>query len=439
MDTNKEPIVVIVDDSITIRTMLRRVLQQMGFVIYEADSGEAALKLLETIEPDAILMDVEMPGMGGFVACEKVRALPKNNFVPIMMITSLEDLESINRAYQAGATDFSTKPLNWDIIGHRVRYMIRTSHDFIELQKTKRDLNQLNLDLEERVIRRTEQLKSVNQNLKEMLDELQATQSQLIEAEKLASLGALVAGVAHEVNTPIGIAITTISMLSEDLGKLEKLYSQNLVKRSDLSGYLSGTKEEISLAEMNLHRAAELIKSFKQVSTDQLSEKRRNFNLKEYLEEIVMSLKPALNQTKLTTKINCPDDLVIDSYPGTLFQIMTIFIMNSIVHAYEPGEEGVLSVDITPLRGEIEIAYSDTGRGIPPENLKKIFDPFFTTRRASKSTGLGLNIALNSVTKLLGGTLKCTSVSGKGATFTITMPKEFHPRTDSKSKTLNIA
>lgn len=439
METENASIVFIVDDSITIRAMLHRVLQQMGFVIHEADSGEAAIELLNTITPDAILLDVEMPGMGGFLTCEKIRALPKSKFVPVMMITSLEDLESINRAYQAGATDFTTKPINWDIIGHRVRYMIRTSHDYIELQKTKQDLNQLNLDLEERVIKRTEQLKSANQNLKELLDELQTTQGQLIESEKLASLGALVAGVAHEVNTPIGISITTISILNKDLEKLEKLFTQNLIKRSDLSNYFTSAKEEIHLAEVNLQRAVELIKSFKQVSTDQISEKRRNINLKEYLEEIVTSLKPAMHQTKLTTQIHCPENLIIDTYPGTLFQIITIFIMNSITHAYEPGDEGVLSLNVKSLdgeKGEIELAYSDTGKGISPENLKKIFDPFFTTARASKSTGLGLNIALNSVTKLLGGTLKCTSTPGQGSTFTITMPTNSNPQADTYSKTL---
>lgn len=431
MEEEKASTVFIVDDSITIRSMLHRVLQQMDFVIHEADSGEAAIELLKTITPDAILLDVEMPGMGGFLTCEKVRSLPTSKFIPIMMVTSLEDLESINRAYQAGATDFTTKPINWDIIGHRVRYMIRTSHDYMELQKTKQALNQLNLDLEERVIKRTEQLKSANQNLKELLDELQTTQGQLIEAEKLASLGALVAGVAHEVNTPIGITITTISMLSQDLEKLEKLFTQNLIKRSDLSNYFTSTKEEIHLAEVNLQRAVELIKSFKQVSTDQISEKRRSFNLKDYLEEIVMSLKPALHQTKLTTTINCPDNLIIDSYPGTLFQIFTIFIMNSMTHAYEPNEEGVLAINVKLLDGDIELAYSDTGKGISPENLKKIFDPFFTTARATKSTGLGLNIALNSVTKLLGGTLKCTSTLGEGSTFTITMPTNSSPQAEA--------
>ena len=178
-----------------------------------------------------------MEGIGGFVACEQIRLTPNGKHIPIMMVTSLEDIESINRAYKAGATDFATKPINWDIIGHRVRYMIRTSKDFLELQKTRLELDQLNLDLEERVISsNATAVKAVNHDLKNMVDQLQTTQKQLVEAEKLASLGSLVAGIAHEVNTPIGITITAISMLEDNLNKIQELYSNNSqLKRSDFT------------------------------------------------------------------------------------------------------------------------------------------------------------------------------------------------------------
>ncbi len=422
----KKSVVFVVDDSATMRAMLRKILSEMEFVVHEATSGEELLQLLKTTTPDAILLDVEMSGIGGFVTCEQIRSTPGGKHIPIMMVTALEDLESINQAYRAGATDFATKPINWDIIGHRVRYMIRTSKDYLELQKTKQELKQLNLELEERVIYRTEQLKSVNQDLKKMLNELQTTQTQLVESEKLASLGSMVAGVAHEVNTPMGIAITAISMLDEELKKLEALFTTNQIKRSDFAHFISTTKEATHLAESNLNRSAELIKSFKLVSADQINENRRVINLKNYIEEVLISLKPALLKTHLTTQLNCPADLEIDTYPGALCQIITIFVMNSIAHAYEPNEQGVLTIEVKRFNDDIEFSYSDTGRGVPPEIITKIFEPFFTTRRNKGNTGLGLNIAYNTVTKLLGGALKCTSTLGHGAVFTITFPANPH-------------
>lgn len=418
----RQAIVFIVDDSVTMRTMLNKVLAQTGFIIYESGSGEEVIELLKMTDPDAILLDVEMPGMGGFATCEQIRSMPNGKNVPIMMVTSLEDLESINKAYKAGATDFTTKPINWDIIGHRVKYMIRTNENYLELQRTKRKLDQLNLDLEERVILRTTQLKTVNQNLKNMLDELRSTQEQLVESEKLASLGNLVAGVAHEVNTPIGIAITSISMLNNNINQFDERYSKNQLKRSDLVQFISSAKEASTLIEGNLNRAIELIKSFKLVSADQISEDKRTINLSTYLEEIMRSLKPALNKTRLTTKISCPNDLEVYIHPGAVFQILTIFVMNSITHGYNSEEVGTLGIDVNVLDDHVELIYSDTGKGIAPDIIGKIFDPFFTTKRNTGCIGLGLNIAYNTVTKVLNGTLKCESTLGQGVKFIIKFP-----------------
>lgn len=423
MNEEKKSVVFIVDDSITLRKMLQRVLETMDFKIYEAGCGEDALKLFNTITPDAILLDVEMPGIGGFVTCERVRSLPQGKHIPIMMVTGSEDEESINRAYRAGATDFTSKPINWDVIGHRVRYMIRTGRDYQELQRTKQELNQLNMDLEERVIQRTQQLKQTNQELKKTLSELQTTQDHLIESEKLASLGSLVAGVAHEVNTPIGIVVTGISLLMDKTESIDNLLKQNLLKRGDFIDYLRSVNEVIQLSERNLQHAIELVKSFKQVSADQISENRRAFNLKEYLEEIVFSLYPVLRKTKLTTQINCPTNLIIDSFPGILSQVMTIFIMNSIEHGYDPGQSGELVINVTLAEDIVQLEYSDTGKGVSEDNIKKIFDPFFTTRRGSGNIGLGLNIAWNSVVKMMAGSMKCYSQLGEGVKFTLTFPR----------------
>ncbi|TAK73686.1 MAG: hybrid sensor histidine kinase/response regulator [Gammaproteobacteria bacterium] len=417
MASEKKLHVLIVDDSRALRAPLRHVLETIGFVVEEAESGEAALEFLCTTIPDAILLDVTMPGMGGFAACKKIRAAETTKYLPVLIITSLGDLESINKAYQAGATDFITKPINWDLIGYRIRYMVRASRDFIELQKTKEALDQLNLELEQRVEQRTQELEAAIKKLK-------MTQVKLVESEKLASLGEMVAGIAHEVNTPLGISVTSISLLNEKVNELAELSAGNQLKRPQFEAFLETSKEAVQLLNNNLKRAVEMIKSFKQVSADQLSEQSRRFDLKSYLEEIVFNLKPAIKKTRLQTSIDCPEKLTIHTYPGILFQLMTIFIMNSIIHGYEPNEEGTLSITVEPAGDNIILRYQDTGKGIPPENIKKVFDPFFTTRRGSGSTGLGLNIAYSRVTQTLGGSIKCESTVGKGVTFTIIFPKE---------------
>lgn len=424
MQTNKETIVFIVDDSRTVRSMLRGVLEeQMSFVIYEAECGEDALKLCQTIHPDAILLDVEMPGMGGYATCEKIRAISGIEHVPIMMVTGAEDIDSINKAYQVGATDFTTKPINWDNIGYRVRYMVRTNHDYLELRKTKQDLNELNLKLEGRVIERTNQLKLANQELERMLNELKSTQAHLIESEKLASLGSLVAGVAHEVNTPIGIAVTAVSIMNQKISQIQDIFSQNKLKRSDFSTFLKSIYEASQITETNLQHAVKLMKSFKKTSADQISETQHEFNLKEYLNEIIFSVKPVLKKNNLSTKIICPDDLIVDNYPGVLSRVITIFITNSIAHGYDSDQSGTLTIDVKQIDNKVLLSYSDTGKGIPQENLKKIFDPFFTTKRGAGGIGLGLNIAYNNVTQLMAGTITCTSEVGKGTMFLITFPK----------------
>lgn len=415
MTDNENPNVLIIDDSRTVRTMLKRALELSGFSVAEADCGEKGLEIIKAKIPDVVLCDVEMPGIGGFETCQQIRKLSQGKHLPIMMITSSEGQEAIDKAYQAGATDFTSKPINWDIIGHRVRYMMRNGHDFAELQKTKIALSQLNAELEQRVIQRTTELKNA-------LDELQATQGQLVESEKLASLGGLVAGIAHEINTPIGISYTAVSMLQETTNEIQSLYNNNTLKRDDFSKYIEANQEMVKLLDTNLQRAITLVKSFKQTSGDQISENRRTFNLKEYLEEILVSIKPALAKNKLNTVINCPSNLIIDTYPGVLFQVITIFFMNTIKHAYEPNQEGTITIDAKLTDEKIELHYSDDGKGIPPENIKKIFDPFFTTQRGSGNLGLGLNIAYNKVSKQLGGTIKCTSTFGKGTVFTVIFP-----------------
>jgi PAS domain S-box-containing protein len=261
-----------------------------------------------------------------------------------------------------------------------------------------------------------------NRALRQALEALQQTQNQLLAAEKMASLGRLVAGLAHEINTPVGIAITAVSVLADRTNEVTQLYRDGQVKRVDFEEFLHLLTESGNLIANNLQRAAELIQSFKQVAVDQSSEAARTINLKAYMGEVVNSLSPELKRTKLTVEINGDEDVVLQSYPGALSQIVTNLVLNSIIHAYPPDATGRLTITIARQLERVSLRYSDDGAGIPPEHQHKIFEPFFTTRRGQGGSGLGLHIVYNLVTQKLGGTISFQSQVGVGATFLITLP-----------------
>jgi signal transduction histidine kinase/HAMP domain-containing protein len=261
-----------------------------------------------------------------------------------------------------------------------------------------------------------------NRDLFEALKNLQTTQSQLVEAEKMAALGGLVAGVAHEINTPVGIGVTAASLLEDKTVAFRSLFQNGQMKRSDLEKYLDTAGQSSNMILKNLQRAAELIHSFKQVAVDQSSEERRSFAVKAYLDEILLSLHPKLKRTQLITEIRADENLTLDSYPGVFAQIVTNLVMNSLVHAYEPGQAGKLSFDLKQKKERFIFEYGDDGRGIPAEHMSKIFDPFFTTKRGQGGSGLGLHIIYNLVTQKLGGTIRCESEVGRGTRFIIELP-----------------
>lgn len=288
--------------------------------------------------------------------------------------------------------------------------------------QAEEQLLRLNEELEDRVVQRTEQLAGANQELQKLLEDLQRTQSQLILSEKLAALGELVAGVAHEINTPVGVALSAGSTLADKNRTLAELFTQGEMKRSDLTQYLEDSREGSEMILVNLGRASELIRSFKMVAVDQVSEVRRAFNVHTYINEVLLSLRPKLKKTSHRIEVLCDENLVIESYPGAFSQILTNFIINSLVHAFEPGQAGQIRIEVVKNNDTIELRYNDNGRGVVPETRERIFEPFFTTARGQGSTGLGLHIVFNIVTRTLGGTIKCESTPGQGTSFHVVMP-----------------
>jgi signal transduction histidine kinase len=238
----------------------------------------------------------------------------------------------------------------------------------------------------------------------------------------MAALGGLVAGVAHEINTPVGVGVTAASSLRESAVNVLALYKQGKMKKSDLEDFLDVSDRTSRMILNNLERAADLIQSFKQVAVDQSSEAIRSFDVKTYLEEILMSLGPKLKQANLKCEVECPVGTVMKSFAGAFSQIITNLVMNAIMHAYDPGQAGTLRIRVTAEAGQLRLDFSDDGKGISADIIGKIFDPFFTTRRGTGGSGLGLNIVYNLVTQTLKGSIACESEPGKGALFRIECP-----------------
>ncbi|MDR3417378.1 MAG: HAMP domain-containing sensor histidine kinase [Nevskia sp.] len=269
--------------------------------------------------------------------------------------------------------------------------------------------------LEQRVSARTVELS-------EALERLRTTQEQLVQSEKLASLGTLVAGLAHEINTPIGVGVTAASHLQESAGRLASAQTAGTLTRTQLAQFTTDCEAGSKILVNNLQRAAGLVQSFKQVAADQASDERRTIALKSYLQDVLQSLQPQLNKTPHAVQLDCEEDLQIDTVPGALSQVVTNLLLNSLLHAYEPGQRGAIRISVRKGDDWVHLSYADDGRGIPPEHLGRIFEPFFTTRRGQGGTGLGLHIVYNLVHALLRGTIVVGSTGGKGTVFDIRLP-----------------
>lgn len=295
-------------------------------------------------------------------------------------------------------------------------YVTRKTH-LAEVQ-----LREANINLEAKVEKRTHDLQNSNEKLQNTINTLSSTQKELIQAGKMASLGSLVAGISHEINTPIGISVTSASSLQDEARRLRMEFDQGSMKRSSLEQYMIHADEASDILLRNLKRAAEMVRSFKQVAVDQTSDERRSINLHAYMDEIILSLHPNLKRTSLQVVNICDESITINTLPGAIYQIISNFVMNSIIHAYDPGHVGFIKISARMLGDDIMLEYSDDGKGIADNDIEHVFDPFFTTKRGQGGSGLGLNIVYNLVRTTLQGTILIESKLGSGTTFKVKFP-----------------
>ncbi|HYD82115.1 MAG TPA: ATP-binding protein [Paucimonas sp.] len=308
----------------------------------------------------------------------------------------------------------------------------------IAIERTRREdeLRRHRHHLEELVAERTAELRlakeraevgnaalsKANEELAAALHRLSITQAELVRKDKLAALGSLVAGIAHELNTPIGNCLTVASTLADQTRSLAERYAQG-IRRSELDRYVGEAGDASALLVRNLQRAADLVASFKQVAVDQTSSQRRTFSLREFAEEVVCTLRPSLRKSEVTLTTEIADGLAMDSFPGPLGQAVANLVGNSFIHGYDGKGPGTIRIAARKAEdGMIELRVEDDGAGIPAANLDRIFDPFFTTRLGAGSSGLGLHITHNIVTGALGGRIHVESAPGAGARFILLLP-----------------
>lgn len=301
------------------------------------------------------------------------------------------------------------------------------SQAMMDLQQQKQELLQKKQSLREEIEQRRQtelDLRQKQRELEDTIDNLNQAQDRLVQSEKMAALGGLVAGITHEVNTPVGIGVTATSFLAERIHQLGYAYREKTLTPKMLEDFLSEAQQSTELLQSNLSRASDLIASFKQIAVDQASEATRTINLCEYLHEITRSLQPHFKKTRHQIEINCADNIIFDCPAGAISQIFTNLLMNSLIHGFENIPQGLIRITVTDDADNIDIRYTDNGKGLPPEQLNKLFHPFFTTKRDEGGSGLGTHITYNLVRQTLGGSIEATSQVGQGLHYHIWFPKK---------------
>ncbi len=403
-----KPTLLVVDDDSFIVDALQRILEG-GYTVCSATSGDQALEMCATRAPDLILLDVMMPGMTGHQVCQALKANATTRDIPVIFVTGQNEPGQESAALRMGAVDFITKPFNAMVVRARVNAQL-------VLRQTVRQLQDLNQNLEARVALRTSELQQT-------LEHLQASQSNLAHSEARATLSTMIAGVSHELGTPLGNSKIVAGTLTEQMRATEKLVQLGELKRSGLIDFMAQVSEGVALLQKNLDRAFELLGDFRQVAADQASEQRRSFDLAEVIGEILNAMSPSLKRHPHQVVVDIPAPIGMDSLPGPLGQIVINLVNNAYLHAFEGRTDGILTIRALLEDEYVHLQVSDNGVGMDADHVQRMFVPFFSTKIGLGGTGLGMAIVNNLVTKTLGGTIAVASTVGKGTCFDLVLPR----------------
>lgn len=406
--TLPKPVLLVVDDDVLIIDVLQRIFEK-DHIVLSATSGEQALAVCAQQTPDLILLDVLMPGMTGHQVCHALKAQARTRDIPIVFVTGQSEPAQEHAALQLGAVDFIPKPFNAMVVRARVNVQLA-------LRQTVRQVQELNETLETRVAQRTRELQQA-------LEHLQESQTNLAHSEARATLSTMIAGVSHELSTPLGNSKIVASALSEQMRATEKLVQQGQLKRSGLVHFMGQVGEGLALMQRNLDRAFELLGDFRQVAADQASEQRRNFDLAEVVGEVLNTMSPSLKRHTHQVLVDISQPVSMDSLPGPLGQVLINLVNNAYLHGFEGRTDGVLTIRAALESDLVTIQVSDNGVGMDGDQLNKLFLPFFSTKIGHGGTGLGMAIVNNLVTKTLRGRITVASTVGQGTRFDLLLPR----------------
>ena len=349
------------------------------------------------------------------------RRIQKRIANPIDELSNLLQDVSKNHNYDTRAQKTNIDEIN-QLAGSLNIMLSRTQKQIERHEKDKQEIKQLNQSLEEKVNQRTIALREANQELLNTLERMHQYQNQIVENEKMASLGQMVAGVAHEVNTPIGLGITGSTLLRDKLAEIHTQFEQKTLTSAHLKRFINDGIENLDLIYRNLNRAAELVSSFKKVAVNQDVEVTTKINLNNLLSDVVMSMRSEIQYRNPKITINCSNDVSIETKSGPLQQVLQQLLSNSVIHAFSDDKNNEITFNVERNESSLSIHYFDNGIGVEKSIRKRIFDPFVTTKRGEGGSGLGMHLVYNLVTQALGGSIVYDELADEGAHFIITLP-----------------
>lgn len=417
------------DDYIELSKAIKDNDTLLGYVYLRASQEELSAYIQTRILLDILIALVAL-GSAFFISSR----LQRRFTTPIDTLLDVVQKVAKEKDYRIRAPIAPIKEYN--MLSRAFNTMLdRIEQQISKLQQAEQENRRLTLSLEQKIEQRTDALKTSNQELLNTLATLHQYQNQIVETEKMASLGQMVAGVAHEVNTPIGLGVTASTLLQDRLADIQQAFDEKKLTSSQLAKFLSESKENLGIIYRNMERAASLISSFKRVAVDQSNENRRQFNMLQLINEVLLSLRPNLKKTQHQISVNCEPELELDSKPGPINQILINLIMNSLIHAFEHIEQGEIQITVSVENNNCKLLYADNGAGVPESIKKRIFDPFVTTKRGEGGSGLGLHLVYNLVTQALNGKIQLQSTLGQGIQIQIDFPVIVRSNKSAKSLT----
>jgi two-component system NtrC family sensor kinase len=413
-----------VDDSATYREAIGSALRLEGYDVIQVASGEEALEILSIQMVDCVLLDLVMPGIGGTETCRRIKASPVARDIPVIVLTSLDDRDAMLETLGTGADDYIQKSAELDVLKARVRAQLRRRQVEDETRRVRERLLRSEIDaaesrrareIAEMRVSLVEELERKNAELGRAMNELQATQSQLIQAAKMASLGGLVAGIAHEINNPLAFSLSHLSTVKKSLGRAEAALGTAL-HAEPVQGNWTRARARLDEMTSGLERIRELVVKLRTFSHIDEGEWRR-VSIRECIDSVLTILAHRTRERiEIRTEFGEPDS--VECYPSLLNQAVMNLISNSIDAIAGPG---LITVRTGGADGAYQIEVSDSGAGIAPEHRDRVLEPFFTTKPVGEGTGLGLSITYSIVRKH-GGTLSITCPEGGGTTVTLRFP-----------------